>query len=254
MRFAYLGSGSRGNGLLVESGETRILLDCGFTLKDTLYRLARLGIEAQSLTAVVVTHEHDDHIAGVAKLARKADLPVWLTQGTWRACADHFRDLATAIIEGYQPLDIGDLRILPFPVPHDAGEPAQYVFTDGAVRLGVLTDVGRATPHIRSMLSGCDALALECNHDVGMLQGGAYPQSLKARVGGPFGHLSNADAASLLASLDRSRLRHVIGVHLSRQNNTPALARQALADGLGCSAEWIGIADQDDGLEWREIG
>lgn len=254
MRFAYLGSGSQGNGLLVESGDTRILLDCGFTLKDTIYRLARLGVQAESLTAVVVTHEHDDHVAGVAKLARKADVPIWLTQGTWRECRNLFRGLSTAFIEGYQPVDIDDLRILPFPVPHDAGEPAQYVFTDGAVRLGVATDLGRATPHVQSMLSGCDALALECNHDVGMLVRGAYPASLKARVGGPFGHLSNSEATSLLASLDRSRLRHVIGVHLSRQNNTPALARQALADGLGCSADWIGIADQDEGLEWREVG
>lgn len=253
MRFAYLGSGSSGNALLVESGSTRILLDCGFPLKETLLRLQRLGVEGHSLTAIVVTHEHDDHVSGVGRLARKFALPVWLTRGTWRGSRGSLEETTLHFIEGYQSLEIGDLEVTPFPVPHDAGEPAQYVFSDGAVKLGVLTDVGKATTHIRSVLSGCDALALECNHDVEMLQRGPYPPALKSRVGGAFGHLSNDQAMDLLRGLDRSRLRHVIGVHLSRQNNTPALARRALSEALGCSPEWVGVADQDLGLDWRQL-
>ncbi|MEZ5543196.1 MAG: MBL fold metallo-hydrolase [Pseudomonadota bacterium] len=253
MRFASLGSGSRGNATLVEAGATLVLVDCGFSVREAERRLARLGRCARDLAALLVTHEHTDHVRGVAALARKYALPVWLTRGTWSMLRE--RDLPDVrFCDGHQAFAIDDLQVAPFTVPHDAREPCQYVFADGARRLGVITDTGRMTPHIRACLDRCDALLLECNHDAALLAAGPYPPSLKQRVGGPLGHLSNDQAAELLASLDTTRLQHVVAAHLSDKNNRPELARAALADGLGCAANWIGVAGQERGLDWRQIG
>jgi phosphoribosyl 1,2-cyclic phosphodiesterase len=254
VRFAYLGSGSQGNGLVVQAGATTLLLDCGFPVADTVRRLARLGLAPGDLSGILVTHEHTDHIGGVPAFARRFALPVWLSHGTLRGTGLDFRGLRVEMLEGFRRFPLGDLAIEPYPVPHDAGEPVQYVFGDGRVRFGVLTDAGSVTPHIRSMLTGCDALALECNHDVEMLSNGPYPPGLKRRVAGAYGHLSNVAAADLLASLDRSRLRQLVAVHLSLKNNTVDLARQALAGVIGCAPEWIGVADQFEGLDWRDVG
>ena len=157
------------------------------------------------------------------------------------------------MIDTHQPFSVGDVEVLPFPVPHDAREPAQFVFSDGRFRLGVLTDTGSSTAHIVSMLSAVDALVLECNHDRLMLERGPYPPSLKSRVGGRFGHLENGAAAELLRSLDSRRLQHLIAAHLSQKNNTPELARAALAGALGCEEAWIGVATQETGFSWREL-
>jgi phosphoribosyl 1,2-cyclic phosphodiesterase len=252
MQFASLGSGSRGNGTLVGSGNTLVMLDCGFSCRETERRMARLGRTPDQLSALLVTHEHGDHVRGVAPLARKYRLPVWLTRGTWQALRD--QDLPDVRhFDAHDLFSIEGLQMQPFTVPHDAREPCQFAFSDGARRLGVLTDAGRMTPHIVEQLDGCDALLLECNHDTGMLAGGAYSAALKRRVGGPLGHLSNAQAAALLGQLDRSRLQHVVAAHLSEQNNSPELARAALADTLDCGHDWVGIADQQQGLDWRTI-
>ncbi|HEY9198037.1 MAG TPA: MBL fold metallo-hydrolase, partial [Gammaproteobacteria bacterium] len=128
------------------------------------------------------------------------------------------------------------------------------VFSDGAVRLGILTDTGSITAHIRQRLDRCDALLLECNHDTAMLADGPYPPSLKQRVGGRLGHLSNRQAAELLGMLDTSVLTHLVAAHLSDKNNRPELARAALAAALGCDSDWIGVADQAAGLDWRQVG
>lgn len=254
MRFASLGSGSQGNSLVVEAGGTRVLLDCGFGLAVTVARLARLGLVPEDIGAIVVTHEHEDHIGGVARLARRHGIPVWLTPGTLSGFEALFADVADVkMIYDYEVFTVGDVQIEPFPVPHDAREPAQFVFCDGASRLGVLTDVGRSTRHIEATLSGCDALVLECNHDAEMLRTSSYPQRLRERIAGPFGHLDNSAAAKLLRSLDNSKLKHLIAAHLSQENNHPDLARAALSAVLNCAPEWIGIADQNEGLGWREI-
>ncbi len=254
MRFASLGSGSQGNALVLEVGNTRLLLDCGFSVGETAARLARLELEPGDLDAVVVTHEHDDHIGGVARLARTHDLPVYLTYGTLSALGSACLGIAEiTTIDSHAPFSIGDVEVRPYPVPHDAREPAQFVFGDGAKRLGVLTDTGSSTPHIEAMLSGLDALVLECNHDLDLLMSGSYPPSLKRRIASRFGHLDNGTAAQLLASVDCSRLQHLIAAHLSQQNNTPELARTAAAQALNCAPEWIGIASQDEGFGWREI-
>jgi phosphoribosyl 1,2-cyclic phosphodiesterase len=254
MRFASLGSGSQGNGLVVEAGSTSILLDCGFSIDETVYRLGLCGLEPEDLDAVVVTHEHDDHIGGVARFAARYALPVYLTHGTFKALDGARSSLAdVTLIDSHTAIAVGDIEIQPFPVPHDAREPTQFVFRDGAVQLGVLTDVGEPTPHIQSMLSGVDALLLECNHDPEMLARGSYPAWLKRRIGSRFGHLNNAAAAALLTGLDCSRLQHVIAAHLSQQNNTPALARGALAGALNCAPDWIQVAAQAGGSGWLEI-
>ena len=254
MRFACLGSGSQGNGLVVEVANTRLLLDCGFTLKEAIIRLSRLGLEPGMIDGIVVTHEHSDHICGVARLALKFRIPVWLTYGTFRAARKAFEMLPEVnLIEGYRRFSIGDVEIEPYPVPHDAEEPAQFAFGDGAMRLGVLTDTGCSTPHIEATLNRCDALVLECNHDAQMLANSEYPPSLKRRVGGRFGHLENAASASLLASLDCSRLQHVIAAHLSQKNNTPLLAQTMLSSALNCAIDWVGVADQSDGFDWRQL-
>lgn len=254
MRFASLGSGSRGNALVVESGGTRVLLDCGFGIRETVRRLERLGIEAESLSAILVTHEHSDHIGGVFKFARRHSIPVWLTHGTLVSAPQRDTELPeVTLIDGHVAHALGDLEIQPYPVPHDAREPVQYVFSDGARKLGVLTDCGSLTAHVVAMLDGCDALVLECNHDESMLAASDYPPALKRRISGRLGHLSNEAAAGLLAQVNVSRLQHLVAAHLSEQNNQPALAVTALATVLGCTKEWIGVATQDSGFDWRQI-
>ncbi|MCC7040588.1 MAG: MBL fold metallo-hydrolase [Burkholderiales bacterium] len=254
MRFASIGSGSEGNGLVVEAGDTRILIDCGFGIRDTVARLARAGVAPESLTAILITHEHSDHSGGVASLAGRYDIPVWATFGTLTVLGERFDGVARVYgFDSHDAFAIGALSVHPFPVPHDAREPVQFVISDGAFRLGLLTDIGAPTPFVQACLSGCDALVLECNHDLDLLAHSDYPRSLKQRIAGRLGHLDNAAAATLLAALDASRLQHVVAAHLSRQNNTPDRARAALAGALGCSPDWIGVADQAEGFGWRTL-
>ena len=251
MRFASLGSGSRGNALVIESGATRVLLDCGFGPRQLAKRLSRLSLSPPQFDALLVTHEHSDHVSGVAACARQYGIGVFLTHGTLAAT-----DLATGaatVIDSHTAFAIGDLAVTPFPVPHDAREPVQFVVSDGACRLGVVTDAGSVTAHMVAMLSGCEALVIECNQDVDMLRAGPYPAPLQQRIAGRLGHLDNAAAAGLLERLDRRRLQHVVAAHLSQENNTPQLARTALARVLACTDEWITVADQATGFGWREI-
>ena len=189
LRFASLGSGSGGNALVVQAGDAIIMLDCGFSTAETTRRLACLGLQPDQLAAIVVTHEHDDHIGGVARFARRHPVPVWMSHGTWRGLEAMFDGVQTHLIEGYADFSIGDLLVQPFPVPHDAREPAQFVFGTGAVRLGVLTDTGETTPHIERTLDNCDALVIECNHDAQMLSRSNDPPRLRARISSRVGHL-----------------------------------------------------------------
>lgn len=258
IRFASLASGSKGNCLIAEVGASRLLVDCGLAPRETVRRLARLGLSPGDITGIVVTHEHDDHVGGVFAFAAKHAIPVWLTHGTWRAATEAGKGDDTGavrlnIVDGRTAFAVGDIEVRPYTVPHDAREPVQFVFSDGAFRLGVLTDIGASTRHVEDALSGCDALVLECNHDLDLLWASGYPKWLKQRISGPFGHLDNGQARTLLASLDRSRLRHVICAHLSQQNNRPDLARRALALALGCEDEWVGLSTQEEGFAWREL-
>ncbi len=256
MRFASLGSGSAGNSLVVEVQDTKLMLDCGFGIKETLSRLLRLNIEPTNLAGIVITHEHDDHAGGAFKFAAKYKIPIWLSYGTLKMASRYMpnqHDIQLNVIDSHQAFAIDDIEVQPYPVPHDAREPIQCVFSDGNHRLGVLTDVGRSTPHIEYQLSACHALVLECNHDASMLKSGPYSWALKQRVGGDLGHLENSEAANLLAKLDNSHLQHIVAAHLSAKNNTAKLAKSALAGVLNCEEDWIGIADQLAGFAWREI-
>lgn len=254
-----LGSGSRGNGTLVQSETTTVLMDCGFMLRDAEARLRRLEVKPWSLNGIVVTHEHYDHIGGVARLARKFKIPVWVTAGT----REGWRDgpvPRTHVLDAREAFTIGNIRVEPFAVPHDAREPCHYVFGDGLHRIGAVSDAGSVTDGMRAALSGCDALLLEFNHDPDMLENGPYEPPLKRRVAGPLGHLSNAQAADLLGSLDNVRLKHLVLTHLSEKNNTPALALAAAESRLvegphrrDARATEVVCAHQDDGLAWRVL-
>ncbi len=258
MRFSSLGSGSKGNGSLLESEKTTVLVDCGFSLKQTEFRLQRLGKEISDLSAILVTHEHGDHLNGVQRLAAKTGCSVWMTMGTARIAAQRakceiheFPNLK--ILGGHEPFAVGDLEITPFHVPHDAQEAVQFTFSDGNHKVGHLTDTGVVTPHIIDHLQNCDALMLECNHDAVMLANGSYPPALQARVGGRLGHLSNLQAAQLVQQLDFSRFQHLALMHLSEKNNSQECATAVLSNTLGCKTGWLAVADQERGLDWREV-
>jgi phosphoribosyl 1,2-cyclic phosphodiesterase len=241
---------------VAEAGATRLLIDCGLNLRDTEKRLARLGLAPSDLSGILITHEHSDHAGCAFDFAAAHRVTVYLTYGTLIALEAEgkvIEGVRKAILVSQEVLPVGDLEVAPFTVPHDAREPVQFVLSDGEARLGVLTDIGVSTPHVESTLSGLDALVLECNYDRDMLWSGPYPKWLKERIAGPFGHLDNRESERLLAALDRSKLKHVIGAHLSQQNNTPELARASLARALGCEASWVGLASQQGGFDWRSL-
>lgn len=257
LRVSSLGSGSGGNALVVEASDglavTRVLVDNGFNLRQLGRRLERAGLALHDIDAVLVTHEHSDHIGGVARFACKATVSVYCSDGTAEASRLGVSGVRCQVIRAGVRIEIGPLAIDPYEVPHDAAEPLQFVFTDGDRRFGLLTDAGESTAGIVAALDRVDALLLECNHDAAMLQGGSYPPFLKSRISGAHGHLSNEQAAGILRSIDRSRLGWIAAAHLSKANNTRALARAALASVLGCIEDEIAIADQETGLDWRAV-
>ena len=196
MRFASLGSGSRGNAVLVNFGSTLLMVDCGLSLRAAKTRMGMLDCAPADVSALLVTHEHSDHIQGVATLATRHDVPVWMTPGT--AMSPAVRKLSHINrLRSDEALEIGSIRVQPFPVPHDAREPAQFSFEAGGRKLGVLTDTGYITPHIRMRLEGCDAIAVEFNHDLDSLRRGPYPPHVKDRIASSLGHLSNDQAAAV---------------------------------------------------------
>ncbi|MCU7960574.1 MAG: MBL fold metallo-hydrolase [gamma proteobacterium symbiont of Bathyaustriella thionipta] len=253
MRLASLGSGSRGNATLIEAGSTRILIDCGFAARELERRLQQVGVSAKDLSAILVTHEHADHIKGVGALARRYQLPVWMTAGTH--AADRCGELPHLNIikmhgDSYRT---GEIDWQPFVVPHDSREPCQFIFRTQDVCLGILTDAGHITPHITHALSDCDALLLECNHDPDMLAEGPYPLHLQRRVGGDWGHLNNRQAVDLLGKLDVSRLKTLIAAHLSEHNNSPQKVRDCLLQAFPDVEPNLHIARQDQPLDWIDL-
>lgn len=251
LRAVSLGSGSGGNATLVEGAGTRLLIDCGFGPRVTARRLRALGVEPESLDAIVVSHEHEDHLRGLVRFADNHHLPVHATHGTWRALGE--APQRAEAFDAHGPLRLGGLTLEPFPVVHDAAEPCQFVVGDGQHRLGVLTDTGTVTPHILDMLRACDGLLLECNHDPAMLQAGPYPVWLQRRIAGQKGHLANDQAAMLLQSLDVARLQWVLAGHLSERNNSAAAVHTALApvlDGHDATLEVLGPTGES---RWCEL-
>lgn len=251
MKFASLGSGSSGNATLVSSSTTTVLVDCGFGVRETDRRLSRLNISPQEISALVVTHEHSDHMKGVGAFSRKYQCPVFMSHGTY-VSRDYGKIPCIEFISSGNPFTIGDLSVLPVTVPHDAREPLQFIFENNNLRLGVLTDLGSVSEYVIQAYRNCDALLLEANHDSRMLASGPYPPSLRSRVGGQWGHLNNQQTAALLAELNLQRLQHLVVGHISRQNNTVELAKSALS-GLEKLTQNILFACQDDGFDWLEL-
>lgn len=275
LRYKNMSSGSTGNATLVESANgsntkpSRVLVDCGMRLVRLLDLLAVANVQPCDIDAIFITHEHSDHIGCVTQLASRYNIPVWASSGTHAALQDLQLKLRakqpshTQLVPGFASLvriasdtctiNVGDLQITPFTVPHDAREPLQLTCSDGDVKLGILTDLGHASRHVIDSIAGCNALLLESNHDEEMLSNSKYPAFLKARVGGDFGHLSNSQAAGILSAVMHDKLRHVSAAHLSQQNNQPALAQNALAAALGCSPDEIFAACPETGTPWMVV-
>lgn len=252
MRIASLGSGSHGNGTVIDDGKTCLLIDAGFSLKEITGRLKRIDLTPADITAVLVTHEHADHSHGVGPLTRKFRLPLYMTHGTHRALRPGLLP-SLNVINPHQPFEIGSFLVEPVIVPHDAREPCQFVFRSAGESLGVLTDLGHISSFVMERFGGCNGLLLECNHDPELLRTGPYPGRLKRRVGGDHGHLNNQQAAGLLDSADLSRLRLLVLSHLSEINNRPELAQAAVASVLGGWSGELVTAAQDQGFSWRDI-
>lgn len=257
LRFRSLGSGSTGNATLVEASSggriSRVLVDCGFALRHLDTRLARAGLAAGDIDAIFITHEHGDHIGCARALSRRERIPVWMSEGTWLATGGHDFEGRLQLARDSVDIEVGDLCIQPFTVPHDAREPLQLRCTDGARSLGVLTDLGHATPHVLARLMGLDALLLEFNHDSDLLAGSAYPPFLKQRVGGNYGHLSNAAAAAIARAVHHGGLRHVLAAHLSEQNNRPEIVRRVMAEALGATEQDMLTATAAEGSPWLDL-
>ncbi|MEJ1164491.1 MULTISPECIES: MBL fold metallo-hydrolase [unclassified Variovorax] len=257
LRFRSLGSGSTGNAALVEAtsgGRTsRLLIDCGFGLRQLDLRLAKAGLAATDIDAIFVTHEHGDHIGCAHSLSRRNRIPVWMSEGTWLATGGRDFEGRLNLARDDAEFAVGDIAVQPFTVPHDAREPLQLRCSDGARTLGVLTDLGHATAHVLSRLSGVHALLLEFNHDSELLANSAYPAFLKLRVGGKHGHLSNEAAADIARAVRHEGLRHVVAAHLSEQNNRPDIVRRLMADALGGHEAEMLTASASEGSPWLDV-
>lgn len=250
-RFASLGSGSRGNGTVVEIGGERILVDCGFTLRQAERRLARIGLKPGDLSAVLVTHEHSDHAGGVAALAYKYALPVFGSFGTLDSAAQGGITLMGTAIDAHDAFRIGAVEVQPVVVPHDAREPTQFVFSCDGMRIGVISDLGCVTPFVIEQFRGLDGLLMESNYDMDMLVRGRYPERVKRRIASDLGHLSNEQAAAFLEVVGHADLQVVVG-HVSQENNHPDLLEETFSPYRPQVSE-LHIATQDHGADWLGV-
>ncbi|MBU0481480.1 MAG: MBL fold metallo-hydrolase [Proteobacteria bacterium] len=227
MRFCVLGSGSKGNSTFIEGGDTRILVDAGFSGLELERRLASVGVDPSSLSAIVVTHEHSDHIRGVQALSRRFGLTVLASAATMKAAGNTLAKVARwTEIQAGRTFSLDELVIHPFSVSHDVVDPLGFVIGYQGLSVGYCTDTGSVSRVMQHRLGGCNGLILECNHDPVMLRNGSYPPHLQQRIRSKEGHLANSEAAELLAELIHDGLEHVVLAHLSESNNTPELARR----------------------------
>ncbi len=256
LRFKNLGSGSSGNATLVQARDgttvTHLLVDCGPGVRELTRRLGEAGLLPDQLDALFITHEHADHIGSARALALRQRIPIWMSAGTYAAIGEPDFEGLLHIAQDGDAIAVGDLQLHPYTVPHDAREPLQLHATDGATRLGILTDLGHVTNHVLSHLAGCRSLLLECNHDSDMLANGPYPHFLKQRVGGDWGHLANRAAAETAMALAGQGLQQVVAAHLSKTNNHPTLVRAVLANAMGCAPQDIAVADAAHGTPWLD--
>ncbi len=251
MKFASLGSGSKGNATLVRDGESCLLIDCGFSLKEVERRLARLQFCPDDISAILVTHEHGDHARGVAAFSRKYKTPVYMTAGTRRAL-DANIDQLELIDSSHRAFHCASFEVTPVAVPHDAREPVQFVLRNQRHTLGLLTDLGSITQHVVECFQHCDGLLLEANHDTEMLANGPYPPSLKRRVGGDWGHLNNLQARWLLDNICLDKIQQLVLGHISEKNNSLPLVKQAV-DNIAVKLPSVNYACQNQGFDWIQL-
>jgi len=250
LRFASLGSGSKGNATIIQTKTTSIMIDCGFSTKDCIRRLERLEKTPNEIDAILVTHEHSDHWKGVLPLATRFSIDIYITAGCLRATGVKSQDYAgIRLMDSHQPFKVGDIDIQPIPVPHDANEPVQFIVSDANHRFGILTDVGCITPFIEQQYSGCDGLLVEANHDLQLLHAGSYPKFLKDRVSGQWGHLNNHQTAALISVIDQSCIKQLVIGHISESNNNKDRVKKAINEVYKGSAEVI-YANQEEGFDW----
>jgi phosphoribosyl 1,2-cyclic phosphodiesterase len=249
LRVCTLASGSKGNCIYVEGDGAKVLFDCGLTMRETKRRLSGIGVSPSELSAVVITHEHTDHIKGVGALCRAFKLPVYVTAGTYKSGHGWLgKGLTIREFEAGSSFDINGLTLEPFTTPHDAADPVGFAFYSSSKKGALATDLGYATHLVTERLKGANIIVLESNHDPGMLKDGPYPWYLKQRVAGKQGHLSNEDAGRLLECLLHDGLTHVILAHLSQINNLPELAHEKAMETLAanrCECVRLGVASQD---------
>jgi len=266
---SVLASGSRGNSTVIESSQARILVDVGISCRETLRRMLRAGEDPSKLSAIVITHEHQDHVTGLGVLARRLKIPVYITGHTHQQWQCWVRGPETKQCRLYeddkahlercehfragQRFTIGDIEILPFTIPHDAADPVGFVFRVEGLKIGMATDLGYMPASVKVHFRGCDALVLESNHDLEMLRGGPYPWSVKQRVMSRVGHLSNDSLAEFFSTDYDGGAAFLVLAHLSEANNHPELARQAaeraLGDRLNLIQNRLVLASQTEPME-----
>jgi len=238
---SVLASGSRGNTAVIESARARILVDAGISCRETFKRLKLAGLEPKSLSAILITHEHSDHVYGLATLAKKLDVPVFMTGATHQAWARSLRDDAgqlptlakLEIFSAGRQFQIADITVTPFTIPHDAADPVGFTFRAEGAKIAFATDLGYMPASVRDHLRRCDVIIIESNHDVEMLRVGPYPWSVKQRVMSRVGHLSNDSLAQFFAEDYDGGASHIVLAHLSEQNNHPEVARRVAENALG---------------------
>ncbi len=238
---SVLASGSRGNCALVATSSTRILVDAGLSGRETFKRLRALGERTEEISAILITHEHSDHVAGLQRLAIKLNVPVFLTAPTQHAWSRAVRDEKGAIPElpksehfsAGRGFRVGDIEVMPFTIPHDAADPVGFTFRAEGVKVGFATDLGYITANVKDHLRGCNVMVIESNHDVEMLRLGSYPWAVKQRVMSRVGHLSNEALAEFFSSDYDGGAEYLVLAHLSEQNNYPEIARAAAEQALG---------------------
>lgn len=256
MRFCSLGSGSSGNSFIVQDGVTTLLMDCGFGLNETVSRLNRYGLSADKLNAILLTHEHEDHIKGAFSFSNKYKIPIYLSHGTFKMCKKRINDnydINFNIIESTQPFMINDIEVTPIPVPHDAREPFQFMFKSNSKSIAIITDLGFVTNHLIKTIKEIKALVIEFNHDKAMLINSDYPQSLKDRVSGMYGHLENMESIKLLKSINYEGINWIAAAHLSEKNNDENLVRRLISDATSKDMKLIKVIDQMNGVDWLNV-
>jgi len=253
MKFCSLGSGSSGNSYLVSKNKTNILVDCGFSVTELEKRMSKREMKPSEITAIFLTHEHDDHSKGVFAFAEKHDKPIYLTYGTLKMCQKKIKNsynLKINIISPLDNLELNEFIIYVIPVPHDAREPVQFKFESEKKTLAIITDLGFGNKELINSIQKINALILESNHDDNLIHQSSYPKNLKDRIRSNYGHLSNQNSLQILKKLNLDNLKWLGAAHLSKENNSPELVKDLWEKVF---EDKINIIDPDLGIPWVSI-